>query len=135
MKLKRLLHEVHRRSVWQVLAIYLVCAWVAFEVSRAISDRHDLPSWLTLLFIGLLAIGLLFVMTTVYLQKGFPRKMGQSAGAASMSPGNEVSAAGGADSWIVRRVFTWRNAILAGVAALTLWALIAAAWLYLATHG
>ncbi len=134
MKLRRLLHEVHRRSVWQVFLIYLVCAWAAFEVSRAISDRHDLPSWLTLLFVALLAVGLLFVMTTVYLQEGFPRKMGQSASAASMSGGKGVSDVGGGDSWGVRRVFTWRNTILAGVAALSLWAIVAAAWLYVATH-
>ncbi len=34
----------------------------------------------------------------------------------------------------VRRVFTWRNAILGGFAAFTLWALVAAAWLLLANE-
>lgn len=123
MKLKRLLHEVHRRSVWQLLLIYLVCAWAAYEVSRAISDRHALPSWFTFFFIALLVVGLLFVTTTAYVQKGFPRKMGKVA-----SPLDTVDSKG------ARHLFSWRNAILAGVAALTLWAIVAAAWLYLATH-
>jgi hypothetical protein len=32
----------------------------------------------------------------------------------------------------VWQVFTWRNAILGGVAAFTLWAMVAAGWLILA---
>ncbi len=32
--LKRLIHEVHRRSLWQVLGIYLVGACVGYEVRR-----------------------------------------------------------------------------------------------------
>ncbi len=31
-----------------------------------------------------------------------------------------------------QRLFTWRNTILGGVAAFTLWAIVAAGWLYLA---
>jgi hypothetical protein len=30
-RLKRLIHEIHRRSLWQVLGIYLGGAWVAFQ--------------------------------------------------------------------------------------------------------
>ena len=30
-RLKRLIQEIHRRSLWQVLGIYLVGAWVAFQ--------------------------------------------------------------------------------------------------------
>jgi hypothetical protein len=31
----RLIVEVHRRSLWQVLGIYLVGGWIAFEVIRS----------------------------------------------------------------------------------------------------
>ena len=34
-RLKRLIHEIHRRSLWQVLGIYLVGAWVAFLERRS----------------------------------------------------------------------------------------------------
>ncbi len=30
--LKKLIHEIHRRSLWQVLGIYLGASWLVFEV-------------------------------------------------------------------------------------------------------
>jgi hypothetical protein len=30
--MKKLIHEIHRRSLWQVLSIYVVSAWVALQV-------------------------------------------------------------------------------------------------------
>ena len=30
-RLKRLIQEIHQRSLWQVLGIYLVGAWVALQ--------------------------------------------------------------------------------------------------------
>ena len=31
-RLRQLISEVHRRSLWQVLAIYVVASWIVFEV-------------------------------------------------------------------------------------------------------
>jgi hypothetical protein len=35
-RLKRLIHEIHRRSLWQVLGIYLGGAWVAVAMVVAL---------------------------------------------------------------------------------------------------
>ena len=35
-RLKRLIHEIHRRSLWQVLGIYLGGAWVARQGVEAL---------------------------------------------------------------------------------------------------
>ena len=43
--LKRFIHEIHRRSLWQVLGIYLVGAWVAFQGIEALVSGLGLPEW------------------------------------------------------------------------------------------
>jgi hypothetical protein len=35
--LKRLIHEIHRRSLWQVLGIYFVGAWLTFQGIEALT--------------------------------------------------------------------------------------------------
>jgi hypothetical protein len=35
-RLKRLIVEVHRRSLWQVLGIYVGGAWVCYEIIETI---------------------------------------------------------------------------------------------------
>ncbi len=42
-RLKRLVSEVHRRSLWQVLLIYMGGAWVAFEIVQTLTARLLLP--------------------------------------------------------------------------------------------
>ena len=35
---KRLIGEIHRRSLWQVLGIYVVASWIAFEVVQTLTE-------------------------------------------------------------------------------------------------
>ena len=42
-RLERLIDEIHRRSLWQVLGIYLVGAWVAFQGIAALGYGLGLP--------------------------------------------------------------------------------------------
>jgi len=44
-RLKRLVVEVHRRSVWQVLLIYAGGSWVVFEVVQTLTEGLGLPGW------------------------------------------------------------------------------------------
>ena len=41
--LKRLIREIHRRSLWQVLGIYLVASWVVFQVIQTLTEGLGLP--------------------------------------------------------------------------------------------
>lgn len=134
-RLKDLLRQVHRRFVWQALLAYLVFARIAFEVVGALIERKSqLPHSFTVAAVILLIIGLPIVVITAYVQHGIP-SVGRS------DPTTRVGLEGEGEGQAVkvqyrpegaRRVFTWRNAILIGVAAFTLWGLAAAGWLLLA---
>ncbi|MCZ6824785.1 MAG: hypothetical protein O7E50_03790, partial [Gemmatimonadetes bacterium] len=55
---KKLIHEIHRRSLWQVLGIYVVSSWIVFEVAQTLTEGLGLPDWVPPLALILLLIGL-----------------------------------------------------------------------------
>ena len=57
-RLKRLIQEIHRRSLWQVLGIYLVGAWIAFQGIEALVSGLGLPEWVPGLAVVILIAGL-----------------------------------------------------------------------------
>ena len=119
--LKRLIGEIHRRSLWQVLAIYIVVSWVALQVVDVLVDNFGLPEWLPTFALALLVIGLPIVLATAIVQEGGP-----SLGRAdpTLLP-REEEAVGRAQPTGPRRLLTWRNAILGGVFAFALWGVVA----------
>ena len=44
-RIRKLIHEAHRRSLWQVLSVYMVGSWVALQVVESISESAGLPDW------------------------------------------------------------------------------------------
>jgi hypothetical protein len=58
-RLKRLIVEIHRRSLWQVLGIYVVGAWIALQVADTVTA----------------ALGLLMVLLPVVLATAFVREV------------------------------------------------------------
>ncbi len=130
-RMMRFLHEVHRRWLWQALLIYLAFSASAFVVSMQIAERRELPAWFTTFAIALLIVGLPVVLVTAAVQEGIP-KAGRS------DPTLRVDAVNPLDTETLtvqpearglRRLFTWRNAILGGFIAFIIWALVATAWL------
>jgi tetratricopeptide (TPR) repeat protein len=75
--LRRLIHEIHARSLWQVLAIYLGTSWAVLEAIGVISDAIALPDWVQPVGVILLLIGLPIVLATAFVQEGVA---GRSAG-------------------------------------------------------
>jgi tetratricopeptide (TPR) repeat protein len=77
-RLKRLVVEVHRRSLWQVLLIYVGAAWVAFEVMWTFTEALGLPTWFPRVGLALLVVLLPVVLATALVQEGvgerFPRR-------------------------------------------------------------
>jgi adenylate cyclase len=69
-RLKRLIREIHRRSLWQVLGIYLVGAWVAFQGVEALVSGLGLPEWVPGLAVVLLIVGLPIVLATAFVREG-----------------------------------------------------------------
>jgi TolB-like protein/Flp pilus assembly protein TadD len=118
-RLKRLIVEIHRRSLWQVLLIYVGGAWVCYEIIDTITDRLALPEWLPVLAIVLFLVGLPAVVAT-----GFIREDAVSPVAAAAAEGTPTES--GVEALRPRRHISWRNSGLIFVFALALWGLVAA---------
>ena len=123
--MNKLLKEIHQRSVWQVLGLYLAGAWVLLQVVDVLNQNLGLPRWVFQFALILLAIGLPVVLLTAALQ-GVGRRAGKG------DDGDADDAASGAevpDAAARRGLFTWRNAGGAAGAAALLWVGVAAGWL------
>lgn len=90
--LKRLIHEVHRRSLWQVLGIYLAGSWVALQVMEQLTEAAGLPDWVRPFSLLLLVLGFPIVMATAFVQEG----LGGSR-ASGTPPPSRVEPAGAAE--------------------------------------
>jgi len=115
--LKRLIQEIHRRSLWQVILIYLGASWAVLEAADLFTERFGLPDWLFSGALVLLLIGLPVVVMTALVQR-----VAASSGLDRTAEAMHGEAGG------VRRLFTWRNAISGGVFALALWGVVATGW-------
>ena len=57
-RIKRLFLEVHQRSLWQALAVYLGASWAVVEAVGFFEVRFGLPKWLVPVALVLLLLGL-----------------------------------------------------------------------------
>jgi TolB-like protein/Tfp pilus assembly protein PilF len=121
-RLKRLIAEIHRRSLWQVLGIYLVGAAVGYQLIQALTEGLSLPDWFPAFAIVLFIILLPVVLATAVVQEGVrgPRRPEAAEPAVREARG------------VHHRFFTWRNAGLSFLAALALWGVVATGWYLLA---
>ncbi|NIR43292.1 MAG: hypothetical protein GWN99_05080 [Gemmatimonadetes bacterium] len=124
--LRRLIVEAHRRSLWQVLLIYVGAAWACFELIDAVTERLGLPAWLPGLAIVLFLLGLPFVVATACVRDeiGPLTEERPSPEAASVEAEREATRR-------QRRLLTWRNAAASFVVALAVWGVAAFGWLVL----
>jgi len=155
-RLRQLVHEAHRRSLWQVLAVYLVGSYVALEVIGNVNDVFGLPDWVPAAALILFILGLPIVLATAFVQEGAPDRDDfrrssegvpglQSTTEAAFDP--EPAAAPGAQRGapmpdaasaqaqragsrapFLERHLTWRRSLLAGLAAFILLATATALW-------
>ncbi len=128
---KRFVGELHRRSVWQVLGVFLAASWGVVEVVDLLTEQVGLPDWTPTMALVLLLIGLPVVLATAIVQEGLPGQDDGSVAAAAADapqveePANLAPGTGSLDRPSTRpsktrRLLTWRNAILGGVGAFTL---------------
>jgi eukaryotic-like serine/threonine-protein kinase len=71
-RLRAIIIEVHRRSIWQVLGVYLVGSWLGYQVILALTDGLGLPQWVPPFAVVLFIIGLPIVLATAFVQEGPP---------------------------------------------------------------
>jgi TolB-like protein len=131
-RLKRLIVEIHRRSLWQVLGIYVVGAWIALQVADTVTAALGLPDWVPQVALVLLIVLLPVVLATAFVQEG----VGGAAQAEPVPEGEptpEIPAPEPRGAH--HRVFTWRNAILAGLSLLVLLTVSAGGYMGLRAAG
>ena len=149
-RLRQLIHEFHRRSIWQVLSVYLVGSWVALQVVEVITESAGLPDWAQPFALILLVLGLPVVLATAIVQEGVSGK-GEVSSRSVPTPSERVEAspeisaarASAADGGVgapgsqgVRnRLFTWKNAIAGGVAAFALLGILVAGYFIMWSTG
>ena len=120
--LKKLIHEIHRRSLWQVLGIYAVGSWVVLQVIDVVGSNVGLPDWVFPFAVVLLALGLPVVLATAFVQEGVrahrparPFSDDPSGSVQSSEATGEMPTASPPETRLTsKRLFTWRNAILGG---------------------
>ncbi len=147
-RLKQLIHEVHRRSLWQVLGIYLAASWIALQVVETMVDSIGLPDWFPPVAFGLLLVGLPIVLATAFVQEGIGSARGDDPVAGErQAPVVEGPAAGPVtdDASAIPapqgstgrpgRILTWRNALLGGVGAFALLGLVTFGYMMMRTLG
>jgi len=121
MSLKQLIVEIHRRSLWQTLTIYLGASWAVLEVTDQIVARYLMPEWVYPSALILLLLGLPIVLATAFVREERrepqpiaeirdPTLLGDMSGEAAR-PAPERAA-----KPIVRHL-TWPRAILGGALA------------------
>ena len=123
-KLKRLITEIHHRSLWQVLLIYVGAGWFCYEIIDTIADRMALPTWLPVLAIVLFLLGLPFVLATAFVREAEPAASVSDSGLITIGEAR-------ADRARHRPHITWRNAALSFVVALAVWGVVATGWVLL----
>jgi tetratricopeptide (TPR) repeat protein len=125
-RLKRLIVEIHHRSLWQVLLIYVGGAWICYEIIDTITDRLALPEWLPVLAIILFLIGLPVVLATAFVGE---------VEAPSRARAEAEAAADHLETRRRHRFLTWRNAAATFVIVLAAWGVVAAGLLLFSPSG
>ena len=148
--IRRLIQEVHRRSLWQVLGIYLAGSWVVLQIVDILTQSAGLPDWTPSCAIVLMLIGLPICLASAFVQEGIPRQE-KNPNATPESkpiapepvtpvPGNLAAGTGSLDRpstrppWI-KRFLTWRKALVGGALAFALLGASAVAYVIMWTAG
>ncbi len=121
LRVKQLIGEIHRRSLWQVLGIYVAGSWGVLQAVEMVVENTPLPEWVQPLALVLLMIGLPVVAATAFVQEGIH----PSAGAPSRDPSDSTDARERSGR---RALLTWRRTLLAGVGVFAVLGLVAVAW-------
>ena len=123
-RLKRLIREIHERSLWQALVVYLGASFAILEAVDLFIDYFVLPRWLFVIAFGLLLVGLPLVVAA---------SLGEEEVYDEDVAVEDLSAAAKEDRRL--RFLTWRNAGFAFLGAMALWGIVAAGWVGMRTMG
>ena len=115
---KKLVYRARRQTVWLTIASYAIFFWIVLQIAEPLSSLLGLPLWFGRATLVVLVLGLPILLLTATAE----RARGSVTGRAS-------------ERRAVRGVFTWRNALLGGVAAFALLGVVTAGWMITRTLG
>ena len=124
------------RTLIQVLGIYAAGSWLVLQVVDVLTDNMGLPDWVFPFAVVLLLIGLPIILATAVVQH---RTAG--SGVSGGEPGTDaVGAQAGSDgpadpSPEIRRLFSWRNAVVGGGVAFVFLAIVTGGFMYMRNSG
>ncbi len=126
-RFKQLILEVHRRSLWQVLAVYAGASWVVLEATEHVRERFLMPEWVYGAAFIVLLVGFPIVLASALVREELagPAPEGDPQGRAAPPPAAEAQRAEGAERGaglfgVLARRLTRGRAVLAVVVALAL---------------
>jgi eukaryotic-like serine/threonine-protein kinase len=123
-----------------VVAIFLASSWAVLQIIDALIGNGVLPAWTFKGGLVVLLLGLPMVLATAYVQGMRASEERRAAAAVDPDSSDTASAkpaptAAPAPAAGARHVFTWRNAILGGVAAFALLGMASGGWMALRVLG
>ena len=134
-RLKRLVGEIHRRSLWQVLSVYLISSWIALQVADTVTAALGLPDWVPQFALVLLIVLLPVVLATAFVQEGVT----VGAEVAIEADSEEGEPLPGTlepeERGVHHDILSWRNAAVAAVAMLALLTVSAGGYMGLRASG
>jgi tetratricopeptide (TPR) repeat protein len=129
------------RTLIQVLGIYAAGSWVVLQVVDVLVDNMGLPDWVFPFAVVLLLIGLPIILATAVVQSRLSASRDGGGPARDATVGRDVAsgaAAGEAQnvpSPEIRRLFTWRNALVGGGVAFVFLAVVTGGFMYMRNSG
>lgn len=118
-RFQRLITEIHRRSLWQVLGLYAVASWAIYEVVLGLYEGIGLPDFLPKTTLVLLLVFVPVVLATAFVQEGGPG-WGRMDENATNEPNDVPRRADAALPKPKTGLFTWNRAITLVVLAFAL---------------
>ncbi len=134
-RVKRLVLEIHRRSLWQILAVYIGASWFVLEVTEHVRERFLMPEWVYGTAFTVLLIGFPIVLASALVREEDVRRargpdpsveseMEPAAVVKAMSGAPTRKAGDGVIGFLAQRL-TWGRAVLGVLAALAVVGLMA----------
>jgi tetratricopeptide (TPR) repeat protein len=115
-RLNQLIGELRRRTVWQVLLVYLGVSWGVLEATALFIEQFGLPRWAFPAATLLLVIGLIILLATTWMQSRPVARTSDAPAPWAVDLGSlKQSVASGRLPHL-----TWARAVLGGVVAFSL---------------
>jgi len=122
----------NKRTLWQVLAVYVGASWVILQVVDIVKDNLGLPDWVFPFALLLLLIGLPIIIATAVVQGRYAADV---AAARSEPIDSQEVAPPMPEPGTRHGLLTWRNALVGGGLAMLLLVVVTGGFMLMRSQG